>query len=209
MNIIEISAISVLIVLGVAVIFTLRSRMPRKEVMHLRPRDKRGEAFKVSDETDLALICNMKNGSVNRYIKRGCGWVFNEKGRMVTRFFGMEGTAYTTEAKGNDIFKVPVSKFLKSYWGETFYNQIPEKQRRAVETDVIGITIEPTKIEEEEYELPNLTTEQINDEDDAQMLKKFVQQHREKTTAQDVYRIVIVFVLGFLSAFFVLTKGWI
>ena len=193
---------------SVSAIIFVKSRIPKKEVLHLRPRDKRGEKLKISEETDLAAICKRKNNSVNRYIKKGCAWVFNESGRMVTKFFGTEVNAYTARPKGDYFEKVPISDFLKALWGETFYAQIPEDQRRAIETDIVGITLEIEPIDPEAENLPNLTSDQINDEDDSLMLKKFVDQSKGSTTKRDITTIGGAMLLAALFMFFLMTRFW-
>ena len=208
MDIYTLMALTLVGGLAVSAIIFVKSRIPKREVLHLRPRDKRGEKLKVSDETDLAVICKRKNNSVNRYFKKGCAWVFNESGRMVTKFFGMEGTAYTAVARGDEQVKVSVSEFLRTTWGESFYAQIPEDQRRDVETDVVGITVEVESIDVDEEDLINLTSDQINDEDDSMMLKKFVDQSKGSTTKRDITAIGGAMLLAAFFMFFLMTRFW-
>jgi len=152
------------LIVGVIFVFWFFAKgKPRKEVMFLRPRDKRGERMLVTRETDISLVCD-RTVPVHRFIKAGPGYTFDEGGKPVTRFFGVEGTAYTTVFAGDEELKVPVPDFLKAAWGKKVYNALPKKLKDRIEKDRFGVTIEPTKIEEEKYGLPTLTADDINDE---------------------------------------------
>ncbi len=204
-----VSVIVVVLVCGGTVAFVM-GRLPKKEVLHLRPRDKRGESLTISDETDLGLICKKKRGGgVNRYIKRGSGWVFNEAGRMVTRFFGIEGSAYTAYAKeGNEITDITIPQYLRFLWTDKFYEMVPAEKRRAIESDVIGMTIAPKAVNYEAEDLPHLTTDMINDEDDSRMLQKFVESNQPKTSA-DMMRLIFAALLGAFAMYFIVKQGYL
>ena len=127
---------------GGAILF-VQMRWPIKQILHLRPRDRRGQQMVIDNETDLGVVCKKVKGDTYRFIKRGSGWVFNIGGRMVTRFFGVEGSAYTSyAAHGNEFEKVSVEDYLRFIWDDKFYDTIPESQRKIVENDKIGLTVE-------------------------------------------------------------------
>ncbi len=50
-----------------------------KEVMFFRPRDKRGEKFEITRETDRSVLCE-KSDPVHRFIKIGASFVFGSYG---------------------------------------------------------------------------------------------------------------------------------
>jgi len=87
--------------IAILAIYLTRRIKPRKEVLYCRERDRRGMKIKVSEETAKALVCRSKKGPLKRFFKVAGSYVFNEGGKMVTRFFGKEGTAYTYKLEGS------------------------------------------------------------------------------------------------------------
>lgn len=179
---------------------------PTKKVLLLRPRDRRGQSLSVVQETDLGLVCKPIKKVTHRFIKVGPSWVFHETGRMVTRFLGLEGTAYTALAKGDDIVNISIKEFLEFLWGKEFYGAIPEVQKSKVETDVIGITIKVQKIDEEEAGLNPLTADDINDENDNIVLSK-IAEPQKTDLSQSIIKNLMWLMLGALSMYFITTRG--
>jgi len=198
-----------LVLLGIllTVVYFINHFRPRKVVELLRPRDSRGVRLRVAQETDLGLICKKRGGVVHRFIKRGRGWTFNEGGRMLTKFFGIEGTAYTGIARGDEIVNVSVPQYLKFLWGDKFYESIPEKQRQAVEQDIIGITVSIDKVDEEREGLPTLTADDINDEGDSVVLGKLAQAATKVDAKKTFTNNIIWLSLGALIMYFLVTRG--
>ncbi len=189
-----------------AILYVIIFIKPSKKVLLLRPRDRRGKSLSVSQETDLGLVCKASKGVTHRFIKVGPSWVFHEGGRMITRFIGLEGTAYTALAKGNEIVNVSVKEFLEFLWGPEFYSAIPKTQRDKVEEDVQGITIKVQAIDEDEVGLPTLTADDINDENDNIVLAK-IAEPQKASTSQNIMNNIIWLALGAATMFFVVTKG--
>lgn len=197
-------AVTALGAIGYVVIFI----KPTKKVLLLRPRDRRGKSLTVTQETDLGLVCKASKGVTHRFIKVGPSWVFHEAGRMITRFLGLEGTAYTAIAKGGDIVNVSVKEFLIFLWDQKFYDAIPEVQKDKVEMDVIGITIKVQAIDEDEAGLHTLTADDINDENDNIVLSK-IAEPQKTSTSQTIMNNVIWLALGALGMFFIVSRGMI
>lgn len=82
------------LIIGIGVFLAKRMK-PRREVLYLRERDRRGKRFNITEETATSIICRSKKGHSKRFFKWGASYVFNEGGKMITRFLGKEGTAYT------------------------------------------------------------------------------------------------------------------
>ena len=72
----------------------IKKTRPRREVMYLRERDRRGQRLSITAETATAASCRARKGIDKRFFKYAGSYTFNEGG-MVTRFFSKEGTAYT------------------------------------------------------------------------------------------------------------------
>jgi len=197
-------AITVISGIGYVILFL----KPTKKVLHLRPRDHRGKTLTVSQETDLALTCKPKKGVSHWFIKYGPSYVFNEGGRMVTRFFGIEGTAYTAIAVYDELIKVSVKEFLEACWGNKFFKLLPEKQRKIIEEDRVGITIELQKIDAEDVGLPTLTSSDINDEGEQIILSK-ISSPKKTNTSQTIMASLTTFLLGAALAYFVVKQGYI
>lgn len=179
---------------------------PVKRVDLLRPRDRRGKTLSVSRETDLGIECRRSKGFIYRFIKAGPAWVFNQGGKMVTKFFGVEGTAYTGVVQGDDVVRTPVSEYLKFLWGDKFYDAIPNQQKQAVETDVVGITVEIGKVVEEDYDLTTLTAADLDDEGDSVVLGKIAKGQAVSKKGQ-TFNFIIAFLLGTALTYFLMTSG--
>lgn len=204
----DILTISLLGVVAMIIPLLMLYFKPTKKVELLRPRDRRGQTLSVSRETDLALECKKSKGVIYRFIKAGPSWVFNQSGKMVTKFFGMEGTAYTGMMKGNAMVNVPVKEYLEFLWGDKFYNAIPDDQKRKVETDVWGITVEIGKIKEEDYDLTTLTAADIDDEGDTSVLRR-IAKAAEPSKKGQFYQFLVGTLLGGSLVFFLMTQGYI
>ena len=162
--------------------FTNKSKVT-KEVMFMRPRDKRGEKMNITRETDRSILCEQTN-PVHRFIKIGPAWTFKDGGHTSYRFLGIEGSAYTTFLKEAETIKLTVREYLLTLWGGKIYDALPTKMKDAVEKDEIGITIEPEKINPADYGLEPMSPDDVNDEGDATILNrlaKFGQGENAKT----------------------------
>ena len=166
--IIAIGGTAVLILL--LFMFTNKSKVT-KEVMFMRPRDKRGEKMAITRETDRSVLCEQTN-PVHRFIKIGPAWTFKDGGHTSYRFLGIEGSAYTAMLKEASTIKLTVREYLLTLWGNKIYDALPTKMRDAVEKDEIGITIEPEKINPDDYGLEAMSPDDVNDEGDATILNR-------------------------------------
>lgn len=180
---------------------------PVKQVELLRPRDRRGRTLNVGKETDLMLECKKVNNIVYRFIKAGSSYVFSKGGRMVTKFFAMEGTAYTALARGDELVKVSVADFLRNMWGDKFYDAIPTPQRKKVENDVVGITIEVEPIDIDEHELASLKSTDLDTEGDSLVLEKLAKTQKP-STKQNIYQFMVGAAVMASIIFFLMIKGW-
>lgn len=194
--------------LSIFVFYMYSHFKPEKYVELLRPRDSRGKKLSVTQETDLGIVTRKSGGVVHRFIKKGRGWVFNIGGKMVTKFFGIEGTAYTGKPKGDEIENVPVKDYLIFLWGEKFYKSVPAAQRKTVETDVVGITVDITRVDTKKDDLPALTADDINSEDDRRVLEALAGAG-ERSVKQSLYQWLVPFFLGAAVIYFVIKQGFL
>ena len=209
--------IAIVLILGML----LTQIRPTKRVELLRPRDRRSKILRVSRETDLGLTCIKAQGIIHRYIKAGPSWVSRRGLRMVTKFFGIEGTAYTaipkppagidtvTDADGNVVahgLKINTEEFLKFLWGPKFYDSLPPEAKVPVEKDVIGITIEIGPIDEERWGLETLSADDINSENDSLVLDKLAGGQKPNAMANAKTAMVWLAMGGF-AMYFLVTRG--
>jgi len=194
------------VIIGIA-IYIVISLKPEKRVELLRPRDSRGRVLPVVEETDLGLTCKKTGGVTHRFIKAGRGWTFNVRGKMITKFFGMEGRAYTGIIKGDEIVNVSIAEFLKWTWGPKFYEAIPEQQRQSVETDVQGITVEVQRVNEDEFGLPTLRSDDVHDEDESVMIRRFAKGAQESKPGSYI-NYVATGLIGALIMYMAVSQGW-
>lgn len=178
---------------------------PRKEVLLLRPRDRRGEALPVTQETDRSLKCG-KSNPIHRFIKVGAGYVFNIGGTMVTRFFGIEGSAFTATL-GSGLMKGTIPDYLREVWGKEQYEKIPLDMRSPLESGKIGIIIEPEPISGKEHGLPDLTSDEVDDESDHVMLSR-IAAAQAPSTKREFYQMLVGIAIGFGAAAILLRLGW-
>jgi len=177
-------------ILGWGLKLILQAR-PRKEVLFLRPRDRRGEVLEVTRETDRSLICE-KSNPLHRFIKTSPGYTFVDRGKAVTRFWGIEGTVYTAIVKGGKEIKMELTDFLRDAWGKA-YDKMPEKMKQAIKN--VGVLVEPVPITPQEYGLPTLSSDEINDEADAIMLSRLAHVAKPETR-REFYQMLIGIGLG-------------
>lgn len=195
---------------GVALFFIVRfvyRAKPQREVQFLRPRDRRGERLVITKETDRSIACERSN-PVHRFVKMGAAYTFREGGRMITRFWGIEGTAYTGVLEDLKEVKLSISDFLKSLWGDEFYDKMPDEQKKIVEEDNIGVTITPVPIVEEEWGLPTLTSDDVNDEGDSIVLER-IANVMKPSGKRELYQMMIGAGLGFGLAAILLRMGYL
>lgn len=183
----------------VAMIFALfklsKKAKVNKEIMFLRPRDKRGERLDITKETDRSVICE-RSTPVHRFIKVGPAYVFKDGGRTSVRFIGLEGSAYTAQLKEEKSVKVSVVDFLQTLWGSKIYEALPKKMRDAIEHDVIGITVEPQKIDAESHGLDKLSSDDVNDESDAVVLDRLAKHGQTESIKQKLLANLVWLGLG-------------
>lgn len=166
-----------------------------KDVLLLRPRDRRGVTLRVARETDRGLICHKYRGPIWRFIKTGPGWSFLEDSRRGTKFIGIEGTAYTSSIQGGSTEEISVKDYLRLLWGDDEYAKIPEPLKKTVEDDKIGVTVEPQQFDI--ADLPQYTSEDMHNEEDTVIMGKLAKAHQTSTT-KDFFMVAVGAGLGML-----------
>lgn len=118
----------------------------RNQVMKILTRDRRFIDFDVLEETAFAVDCEVKEGfPPQRFIKLSPGYsgrVGRFLKKVVTRFIGKEGTAYTWETEKGTKKIGSLAKALKHLWGDETYNRIPQEQREGLEKSKVWVTVD-------------------------------------------------------------------
>ena len=191
----------------IAIMIMTNQTKSRNEVLFLRPRDKRGERLEVTRETDRSVLCE-KSDPVHRFIKVGSSWSFKEGSKTITRFFGIEGSAYTPVIKDEGETHLTVQEFLRSIWTDKVYEALPKRLRKSVETDTLGIIVDPVEINAEEYGLTNLSSDDVNDESDAVVLSRLANQGIRENLKQKLLGNLVWLMLGIGIAGVLSNFGW-
>jgi hypothetical protein len=193
----------------------------RKTVTFLMPGERRGVELKVTKETDFGLYTKKTEGVTRRFIKLARGYTIRRGGSNNITFFGLEGTIFTA-APGKITMKRSLSETLKFLWGEPFYEQIPDPERRIIETGEVGVTIEiePSDLsqvgidEETESEegrrILRMSSVDVNAETDAQVLETIANANKPTGAKnRELYQMLIGAGLGFGFCLFLHVMGWI
>lgn len=166
-----------------------------KEVLFLRPRDKRGEDMDITKETDRSVLCE-KTDPPHRFIKVSNAYVFKGKGRNAIRFFGVEGTAYTAGIGEQQKVNMSLPECLKALWTDKVYDALPQRLRSAIEKDKIGVTVEPEEIDPKLYGLGSLSSDKVNDEDEQIVLNRLAKHGVQENIKQKMLSNLIWLLLG-------------
>jgi hypothetical protein len=206
-----------------AVVWTMRGSggKIRKTVTFLMPGERRGVELRVTKETDYGLYTKKSEGVSRRFIKLARGYAIKRGSSNVVTFFGLEGTIFTA-APGKISMRRNLAETLKFLWGEPFYDQIPEPERKIVEAGTIGVTVEvdPSDLEqlgiteddesEEGRKILRMSSVDVNAETDAQVLETIANANKPKVeNRRELYQMLIGMGLGFGLCLFLASQGWI
>ena len=122
----------------------------KKSIIVFSPKDKRAKEIRIKEETETRLDCG-KVGTVDiRYYKTGPGWNFPGG---VTKFVGIDGTAYTSLIVDDKPRNVTLSEALRVLWGPTAYDKMPPSLKDPLEKHRFGVTIKPEEVPTEDKTL--------------------------------------------------------
>jgi len=205
------------ILLTTGLVLVMFLSKPRKSVSLLRTRDHRGLNLGVKKETDLGISCNKRDKVNYHFIKAGQSFVFHEFLSNVTRFFAIEGTVYIPLIEGGQSVHEALSNYLQFLWGREFYEALPPEQKRKIENDRIGITIEVPRAKKDDLKdsenkvLPHFTATDVNDELDSEAMRNlFLDEDTQKSNlTHSIYTAVIWFCIGGLLVYSILKSGWL
>jgi len=204
---IVIAAIAALLILVGTIVYFIKSTRPKKQVLLLRPRDKRGIEVPIERESDTIIECKDIDGVARRFVKAGGAWTFTIGRRIVTRFLALEGTAYTAILKNKNKVEVPIYEALQGLWGKKFYNEIPKNKRTALEKSRWGLTVEVEPIPLDE-KMKAISPDIVDMSLEANVLERFAGKLKVPKS-QNIYNFIMGAVAGALIVFLAATQGWI
>lgn len=171
----------VFVMVGLLIGLLLRPWMGN-QVIKFMPGDHRFIDLAIDEETSVSVQCKKVKGMpIQRFFKLHPGFT-GIVGRFVkkpiTRYLGMEGTAYTWQIKHGRWEKLgSLADALKAVWGIDFFNTVPETQRTKLEESRIQVTVGLDESPLTPENMRSISEEDIKQEEDRQASKTFWQEH--------------------------------
>ena len=176
----------------------------KKTVKLLRPLDYRGENFKVNTETDKGFHTKGPGGIEKLFIKWGPSWNFPDG----IEAFGVEGTPLTAHPTLEGV-KIPVSDFLKLAWTDEVYDNLPDKLKFPVESDLGIICGIKATMPGEDMDLSQIDTSSILRESHAANIKNYGLSTPKKNALKDNIITLVAMALSFFVGMLAQMKEWI
>lgn len=117
----------------------------KNQVTYLQSKTRIGFDLDITDESALILECeDIKGMPHKRFLKFRPGFDI-KKGRrhnkIITRYFGIEGSAFTTRLENGITKNITPSDYLKVLWGEKIYEAMDPSHKNKIENATVPITI--------------------------------------------------------------------
>lgn len=173
------------------IVWSFGSKKIKKTVTFLMPGERRGIELPITKETDYGLITKKTDGVTRRFIKLARGFNIKRGGGNYVTFFGLEGQVFTATPASMSARR-SLAETLKFIWGDEFYDQIPDPERKMIEHGEIGVTVEvdpsdlaqlgidPNDESEETQKILRMSTVDVNQESDALVLETIAQNTKPK-----------------------------
>jgi hypothetical protein len=136
----------------------------------------------IDEETSISIQCKKVKGMpVQRFFKLHPGFtgiVGRFLRKPVTRYLGIEGTAYTWLIKSGRWEKLGgLGDALKTVWGEDFYSTLPERQSKMIDESRIQVTVGLDEAPLTPEGMRSISEEDIKQEEDRRASKTFWEEH--------------------------------
>ncbi len=155
---------------------------PGNQVIKIIPGDHRFIDLSIDEETSVSVQCKKVKGMpVQRFFKLHPGFT-GIVGRFIkkpiTRYLGIEGTAYTWQVQSGRWKQLgSLGDALKTVWGPEFYDTIPERQQNMIEESRIQVTVGLDESPLTPEGMRSISEEDIKQEEDRQASKTFWEEH--------------------------------
>jgi len=169
------------IMIGLLIGLFLRPWMGN-QVMKFIPSDHRFIDLKIEEETAISVQCKKVKGMpIQRFFKLHPGFtgiVGKVLKKSITRYIGIEGTAYTWKIEEGRWKKLgSLADAIKTVWGETFWATVPETQKEILEESRIQVTVGLDKAPLTPSGMRSLSEEDIKQEEDRLASQTFWREH--------------------------------
>jgi len=137
----------------------------------------------IDEETSVSVQCKKVKGiPIQRFFKLHPGFT-GIVGRFIkkpiTRYLGIEGTAYTWKVKAGSWEKLgTLQEAVRTVWGEDFYDTVPERQRKTLEESRIQITVGLDESPLTPEGMRSISEEDIKQEEDRQAAKTLWEENK-------------------------------
>lgn len=169
------------IIVGILIGLFLRPWMGN-QVMKFIPSNHRFIDLEIDEETAISVQCKKKKGMpIQRFFKLHPGFtgiVGRVLKKAITRYIGLEGTAYTWKLEdGRWKMLGKLGDAVKTVWGAAFWATVPEIQREKLEESRIQVTVGLDKAPLTPAGMRSISEEDIKQEEDRQASKTFWREH--------------------------------
>jgi hypothetical protein len=200
----------VFVIAGVIIGLLLRPWMGN-QVIKFIPGAHRFIDLGIDEETAISVQCKKVKGMpIQRFFKLHPGFT-GIVGRIIkkpiTRYLGIEGTAYTWSLKSGKWEKLgTLGEGLRTIWGEDFYGTIPQTMRDKIEESKIQVTIGLDESPLTPEGMRSISEEDIKQEEDRRAAQTLWQEHQ---SAQKGFYINLLLAggTGFGAALFLVMLG--
>lgn len=152
------------------------------QVIKFIPGDHRFIDLSIDEETSVSVQCKKVKGMpIQRFFKLHPGFT-GIVGRIIkkpiTRYLGIEGTAYTWQIASGRWEKLgTLAQALQTIWGEDFWDTVPQNQKNLLEASRIQVTVGLDEAPLTPENMRSISEEDIKQEEDRQASKTFWQEH--------------------------------
>ncbi len=152
------------------------------QVIKFLPADHRFIDLGIEEETAVSVQCKkIKGMPLQRFYKLHPGFT-GIVGRFIkkpiTRYLGIEGTAYTWQIESGRWKKLgSLGKAVSTIWGDEFWSTVPETQKKKLEESRIQVTVGLDESPLTPAGLRTVSEEDIKQEEDRMASKTFWEEH--------------------------------
>lgn len=154
-------------------------------VIKFMPADHRFVDLGIEEETSISIQCEKKKGMPpQRFFKLNPGFtgiVGKILKKPITRYLGMEGTAYTWMLDAGTYHKMgSLGDAVISTWGLDFWNTVPQHQKDLLTESRISVTVGLDKAPLTPAGMRSISEEDIKQEEDRRASQTFWEEHQSQ-----------------------------
>ena len=155
------------------------------QVIKFIPADHRFIDLGIEEETSISIQCDKKKGMPpQRFFKLNPGYtgiVGRFLKKPITRYLGMEGTAYTWSLDAGTYHKMgSLGDAVRATWGEDFWATVPEHQKDLLTESRISVTVGLDAAPLTPAGMRSISEEDIKQEEDRRASQTFWEEHQSQ-----------------------------